>query len=80
MSLFQAIDETQACSDKFNGSFDALLTEHLPTDWIETSLTLSSHATIRRRRGAGPPAQAIPFESYTLPWLATKPTPPLNSE
>jgi len=49
MSLSQAIVETQACSDDFSPSFD-ILSEHLPTEWIEKSLSLSSHATIRRRR------------------------------
>ncbi|MFT4563898.1 MAG: hypothetical protein ACI9BW_003658, partial [Gammaproteobacteria bacterium] len=49
MSLSQAIGETQACSDNFVPDFD-VLTEHLPTEWVEKSLSLSSHATIRRRR------------------------------
>ena len=49
MSLSQALDDTQSCSEPFVQSFDAL-TEHLPTDWVERSLSLSSHATIRRRR------------------------------
>ena len=49
MSLFQAIGETQACSDNFGRAFDVLI-DHLPKQWIKTSLSLSSHATIRRRR------------------------------
>ena len=49
MSLFQAIGETQAFSDNFGRSFDVLI-DHLPKQWIKTSLSLSSHATIRRRR------------------------------
>ena len=49
MSLSQAIIETQACSDNFNLSF-GVLTEHLPTEWVKTSLSLSTHATLRRRR------------------------------
>jgi len=49
MSLSKAIGDTQSCSDNFVNSFDAL-TEHLPSEWVETALSLSSHATIRRRR------------------------------
>ena len=49
MFLSQAIEETQACSDDFSRSFD-VLTEHLPAEWVQTSLSLFTHATIRRRR------------------------------
>lgn len=49
MSLSEVLDDTQSCSEPFVQSFDAL-TEHLPTAWVETSLSFSSHATIRRRR------------------------------
>ena len=49
MSLCQAISETQSCSDSFGGSFE-VLTKHLSPEWVETSLSLSSHASIRRRR------------------------------
>ena len=49
MSLSQGLVETQSCSQDLVRSFD-VFTEHLPADWIETSLSLSSHATIRRRR------------------------------
>jgi hypothetical protein len=38
MSLAQAIDKTQRCSDDFGGSFDTL-TEYLPADWVERSLS-----------------------------------------
>ena len=49
MSLCQAISETQSCSESFSGSFE-VLTEHLSPEWVEASLSLPSHATIRRRR------------------------------
>ena len=49
MSLSQAIGETQVYSENYSASFE-VLTEHLPTEWVEKSLSLSSHATIRRRR------------------------------
>ena len=49
MFLSQAIEETQACLDDFSRSFD-VLTEHLPAEWVQTSLSLSTHATIPRRR------------------------------
>jgi hypothetical protein len=47
MLLCQAIGETQSCSESFGGSFE-VLTEHLSPEWVEASLSLSSHATIRR--------------------------------
>ena len=49
MSLCQALSETQSCSESFGGSFE-VLTKHLSPEWVEASLSLSSHATIRRRR------------------------------
>ena len=49
MSLCQAISETQSCSESFGGSFE-VLTKHLSPEWVDASLSLSSHATIRRRR------------------------------
>ena len=49
MSLSKAIGETQSCSDNVVNSFETL-TEHLPSEWVETALSLSSHATIRRQR------------------------------
>lgn len=49
MPLSQSIDETQSCAAEFVHSF-AHLEEHLPSQWIEDAVSLSSHATIRRRR------------------------------
>ncbi len=49
MSLHDLLDDTQSGCSAFVQSFDSL-TEHLPSAWVESSLSLSSHATIRRRR------------------------------
>ncbi len=49
MPLAQVLEDTESCSETFGCGFGAL-TEHLPMEWVEQSLSLSSHATIRRRR------------------------------
>ena len=52
MSLCQQLLDTSECSSEYLGSHD-LFIEHLPTDWIQSALSLSTNATIRRRRLPG---------------------------
>jgi hypothetical protein len=52
MSLSQDLFDASECSSDFPYSPE-VLTEHLPSDWIQSALSLSSHATIRRRRLPG---------------------------
>lgn len=49
MSLSQALLDTNDCSTDLIPSFE-VFANHLPMDWIQTALSLSAHATIRRRR------------------------------
>jgi Transposase DDE domain/Insertion element 4 transposase N-terminal len=49
MSVQQKLQEAWECSDEALQSLD-LFAEHIPTQWIDSALSLSSHATIRRRR------------------------------
>ena len=49
MSLSQALVDTNDCSSELIPSFE-VFANHLPLDWIQAALSLSSQATIRRRR------------------------------
>lgn len=49
MSLSQALLDTNDCSTDLIPSFE-VFANHLPMDWIQAALSLSNHATIRRRR------------------------------
>jgi len=49
MSLSQALLDTNDCATDLLPSL-GVFANHLPLDWIQTALSLSSHATIRRRR------------------------------
>lgn len=52
MTLSQTLLDTNDCSTDLIPSF-GILAEHIPVDWVESALSLSTHATIRRRRLPG---------------------------
>ncbi|NIP28177.1 MAG: IS4 family transposase [Phycisphaerae bacterium] len=52
MNLSQALLDTNDSSRDLIPSFE-VFANHLPLDWIQAALSLSSHATIRRRRLPG---------------------------
>ncbi len=52
MSVFQELADTHASAGELVSSFDTFA-QHVPAEWVDAALELSSHATIRRRRLPG---------------------------